>query len=54
MCVKVAFSEPVDFDGLIRVIDEIEAGVVAAVPATLTCYVEPDRRDSRRIGKVWT
>jgi hypothetical protein len=54
VCVKVAFSEPVDFDGLIRVIDEIEAGVVAAVPATLTCYVEPDRRDSRRIGKVWT
>ncbi len=51
ICAKVEFAEP--YDDLVERIDEIERRVHAAVPATLTCYVEPDRFDPGRVDR-WT
>lgn len=53
ICMKVELRETADFADVVRAIDEIEANVHAAVPATLTCYVEPDRRDTERPSE-WT
>ena len=52
VCAKVEFDGPLD--RVIELIDEIETQVHAAVPATLTCYIEPDRFDALRIVEDWT
>lgn len=52
VCVKVEFVEPLD--DVIERIDEVEQRVHDAIPATLTCYVEPDRFDSGRSTSGWT
>ena len=52
VCAKVEFDEPLD--RVIELIDVIEANIHEAVPATLTCYIEPDRFDAQRTVDDWT
>ena len=55
VCVKLDLGDTDgSLDDVIETIDDVERRVHAAVPATLTCYVEPDRYDAdRRLGR-WT
>lgn len=54
VCAKIAIDEPADLDRVISVIDDVEAVVAGCVPTMLTCYVEPDRFDPRRVDTDWT
>lgn len=54
VCMKLELDETLDLDGAIDTIDRVEAAVHAAVPATLVCYVEPDRYDAARQEVPWT
>jgi cation diffusion facilitator family transporter len=54
VCVKIELKPPVDFDAAVDTINEIERRVHQAVPATLTCYIEPDRFDPARASVAWT
>lgn len=54
ICVKIALDGAPDFDRVVDIIEAVEQRAAEIVPHLLTCYVEPDRFDARRVEGAWT